>query len=413
MSVAQTQSNAGVRSDTLTSVWKHRNFLIFFLTGIVIDFGSKVYELALPLILFEMTHSSVTMGTMRAIEFLPNLLLAMFIGVFVDRANKKKWIQITVALQMLLLITIYVLVEWGYAEIYHFYLTGFSLMGLYYAYGNAKVSIVKQVIPTHLLTSANAKFSFTNTFIGIMGPAISGFILLLSDLHAGLLITAMTFLVAIFTTSFLKTNELPEPKRDAGFLEDLKEGWQALRANRPLWLITILVIFLNSTAGMFDAMVIFFAKDTLQLDNSAVGLSLSAAGVGGLVGSSLVSYARRRFQTGHLLGVTILFIALAYLIMYLATNVWMMCLALFLEGLFGTIQSVCIWTFRQETTPSELIGRISGITGSIFKLGMVFTIFGAGWISELFGTSFVFIGAAAMNILIFMVYRRLSLWSLQ
>jgi hypothetical protein len=35
------------------------------------------------------THSEVVMTTMRAIEFLPNLLLAMFIGEWVDRSNKK------------------------------------------------------------------------------------------------------------------------------------------------------------------------------------------------------------------------------------------------------------------------------------------------------------------------------------
>lgn len=60
-----------------------------------------------------------------------------------------------------------------------------------------------------------------------------------------------------------------------------------------------------------------------------------------------------------------------------------------------------------------MIGRISGITGSIFKLGMVFTIFGSGWIAELFDASYVFLGAAIMSIGIFIAYRNLSLWHLR
>lgn len=395
------------------SVWRNRNFLILFLTGIVIDFGSKVYELALPLILFEWTHSVSTMGTMRAIEFLPNLLLAMFIGVLVDRANKKKWIQATVLLQLILLLGLYFLIELGYATVSHFYFSGFLLMMLYYAYGNAKISIVKQAIPTPLLISANAKFSFTNTLIGIMGPAISGFILLFSSLHVGFLITAMSFLLASVTTSFLQTNEESKQTRTTSFWRELQDGWRSLLANQPLWHITLLVIFLNAASGMFDAMVIFFAKDTLKLSNATLGLVLSVAGLGGLVGSSVASYARKRLSTGRLLGVSILGSGMGYLLMYFSNNVWLMCGSLFLEGLFGTMSSLCIWTFRQESTPSELIGRISGITGSIFKLGMVFTIFGAGWIAEWFDCSYVFLAAFVMNLGIFVVYRRLSLWSLR
>ncbi|MCK9912160.1 MFS transporter, partial [Microbacteriaceae bacterium K1510] len=126
------------------------------------------------------------------------------------------------------------------------------------------------------------------------------------------------------------------------------------------------------------------------MDNSQLGLVLSATGLGGLIGSTLVDYLRKRFTTGRLLGTTIFSLAIADFIMYLANSIWVMCLSLFLIGLVGTIENICIWTFRQETTPSHLIGRISGITGSIFKLGMVFTIFGSGWISEYAGTSYVF-----------------------
>jgi putative flippase GtrA len=98
--------------------------------------------------------------------------------------------------------------------------------------------------------------------------------------------------------------------------------------------------------------------------------------------------------------------------MALAQNVWMLCLSLFLSGMIGTIENICIWTFRQETTPTHLIGRISGITGSIFKLGMVFSIYGSGWVTVWQGPWAAFLAAAVGNLLIFLVYRRLSLWRL-
>src|SRR5690349_920488 len=90
-----------------TGIWQHRNFLTLIGTAFLVSFGGRVYELALPLIIYELSGSSVAMGTMRAVEFLPNLLFALFIGVFVDRADKKIWMLTAVALQTALLFALY------------------------------------------------------------------------------------------------------------------------------------------------------------------------------------------------------------------------------------------------------------------------------------------------------------------
>jgi MFS family permease len=413
MSVFQTKTKTvEYQSQSTPSIWGNRNFIILFLSGAIVSLGGKVYELALPLILYEATHSSVVMGTMRAIEFLPNLLLAMFIGVYIDRVNKKKFMQVAILIQIIFLIILYTLVQTGYPYLIFFYSIGFLLMTSNYSYANVRISIVKQVIPRELLTSANAKFSFTITLITIMGPAISGFVLLFSNLHNSLLITSIALIIGLIASHFLKMDEDIKSMK-SGLWQEFIDGWRELRSNRPLWLITLIVIFTNASAGMINVMVIFFAKDTLQLDNSQIGLVLSCAGLGGLVGSFLVGYVRKKFMTGPLLGVTLLLNGFTYLIIYLSSDVVLLGLALLLEGIFGTIFSVCVWTLRQETTPSHMIGRVSGITGSMFKIGLPLTMFGAGWIAEIFSASYVFLLAGIMNVLLFIIYRTLPLWKLR
>lgn len=411
MSLAKTTPAMESGTPAKQSIWRNRPFLILFFTSAFLACGAKVYELALPLILYDMTQSPVTMTTMKSIEFLPNLLLAMFIGVLVDRFSKKRWSQWMVFGQMLLLFMLYGLTETGHAQVIHYYIAGFLLMAFNYGFNNARVSMIKQVVPTPLLTSANARFSFMSTFIEIMGPAITGFILLLSSLHSGLLITGIAYLLALIVISLLERTDV-SVQATGGFWLEFKAGWRELLGNRPLWLITLLVIFLNATSGMYDAMIIFFAKDHLKLENSELGLVLSVAGVGGLVGSSVVARLRRRFPIGKIMGMTILLLGLSYFLMVFASSAWVLCLSLFLTGLISTIENICIWTFRQETTPAHMIGRISGITGSIFKLGIVFSIYGSGWMTLLIGPWIVFLTAAVGNVLIFLVYRRLSLWRL-
>ncbi|MFD2444945.1 MFS transporter [Bacillus sp. CGMCC 1.16607] len=395
---------------TQPSVWQNSNFVILFISGAIFSIGSKIYELALPLILYQNTNSAVVMSTMRGIEFLPNLLLAMFIGVLVDRAHKKRWYLWAVLFQILILFGLFFSIEYGKTSNLMFYSCGFLLMTFSYASFNARASIVKLSLPNEMLTSANASFNFIFTLIGIMGPAITGVILMLSNLHLGLLMTAVAFSFTFFILMLLKTDESSSRSVKKGFWKELREGWVELYRNKTLWLITITVVFLNSTAGMVDTTVIFYAKDVLRLTDAKLGLLLSFAGIGGLIGSLIVGKVRARWSTGPIIVVTTLLIGFSYL--FLFSEIYILVgMGLLLNGLFGTISNVCVWTFRQESTEQHMIGRISGITGSIFKLGMPFAIFAAGWISDLSNPSFVFILAFIGNIFIFIIGRFSQLWN--
>lgn len=386
-----------------TSIWRSPAFMILLVTGAVMSLGNKIYELALPLILYDLTKSSVVMSTMRGIEFLPNLLLAMFIGVLVDRVNKKKWSLASILLQILILALLYAAVETGNDSLLLFYTAGFLLMTSGYAYSNARVAIVKQSLPVSMLTSANASYNFVTTFVGIAGPVLTGLLLMLPKLHEALLLTAAAFSLAFITLSFIRTREenLPAGGSREGFWREFKAGWTELRINRLLLAMTVAVIFLNCTSGMVDTTIIFFAKDVLLLSNWELGVVFSAAGIGGLAGSLLIGPLRRYFSVGQLMTLSSLFVGLTSIIFYVSGSAYVLALGLLLYGCFETVSTVSIWTFRQETTPQQLIGRVSGITGSIFKLGMPFAIMASGWISEFSGPRNVFLITIAANLLVF------------
>src|ERR1700740_1412215 len=73
------------------SLWQHLGFRRLYLSSASFTLGTQIYQLALPLIFYELTHSAAVMTGVRAVELLPNLLLAMFIGVWVDRIDRGRW----------------------------------------------------------------------------------------------------------------------------------------------------------------------------------------------------------------------------------------------------------------------------------------------------------------------------------
>ncbi|MCW0469751.1 hypothetical protein OH492_14380 [Vibrio chagasii] len=132
----------------IPSIWKSSSFIVLFSTAFFVAFGTKIYDLALPLLVYELTKSSEMMGWMRAVEFLPNLLLALFIGVWVDRFNKKQWSQCMLIRQKQQWSS-YIAVRWLPNPLYALFPCAF-LMFFNYGYHNARIGMMKNVLPRHV-----------------------------------------------------------------------------------------------------------------------------------------------------------------------------------------------------------------------------------------------------------------------
>lgn len=69
----------------------NRNFSLLWASQIVNSFGNKLSIFAVPLIGIYIYHTNALQTSIiTALSFLPSLLLSPFVGVFVDRYNKKK-----------------------------------------------------------------------------------------------------------------------------------------------------------------------------------------------------------------------------------------------------------------------------------------------------------------------------------
>lgn len=395
------------------SIWRNKSFVLLLSSTFLLSIGNKIYELLLPLILYELTHSPIAVTTMRTAELLPNLLFGIFIGVLVDRSNKKNWAMWAVGLQGFLLVGLALLLKREISSLIPYYAIGFLLMTFNYSYFNAQVGLIKGSVPMVHLNSANAKFSFIETFVNVMGPVISGFILFLPFFYDGILFTAAAYFLGFFLISQMPGKFTVENQAKSDFRKDLIDGWNAFRGNAPLFLMTIFILALNATMTVVQTSVVIFAKDELQLASSTVAAVIASSGIGGMAASLFASRLRKKIGIGVLFGLSALFHALSYLGLYFSMNLFLLILSLFAGGMATAIYSVSAYTFRLEQTPQHLIGRISGITGTIFRIGMPVSVYFSGWVIHWQGTGPVFLVSAFINILLFFIYKRTQLWKLK
>ena len=66
-----------------------RPFVAFLGGSLVSRMGDALYTFALPWMAYELTHSSLVLGTLYATEIVPVLLFGAFAGVYVDRLNRR------------------------------------------------------------------------------------------------------------------------------------------------------------------------------------------------------------------------------------------------------------------------------------------------------------------------------------
>ncbi|WP_286302380.1 MFS transporter [Vibrio apostichopi] len=396
----------GVKASKATnSIWKNSSFIVLFSTAFFVAFGTKIYDLALPLLVYELTQSSEMMGWMRAVEFLPNLLLALFIGVWVDKFNKKQWSQCMLLGQVVVLVISYIAVRWLSNPLYVLFPCAFLMMAFNYGYHNARIGMMKNVLPQQIQNTATARMSSLYSLLETVGPVLSGGLLLLSALHNVFLLIAVMYVLAFWQLNKLDLKS-STPVVHQSVFSALKEGWSILYANKNMWHITLVVMVINTTGSIFWIQAIYFAKAELALNHMEVGYLIAASGVGGLLGSFTADKVRKRIGLGVLLILSVALEAFGFLFPALLSQSYLLqgvsgeyivviekglLMASFLwVSAIGVYSSICIWSYRQEAFEEKHLGRVAGITGSLFKLLMPFGLAASGYLVAIFGIPTLF-----------------------
>lgn len=394
-------------TDYRTSIWKSSSFVILFSSAFFVALGSKIYDLALPLLVYELTQSSHMMGWMRAVEFLPNLLLALFIGVWVDRCDKKSWSQAMLLGQILTILLSYSAVNWMAEPLYVLFPCAFLMMTFNYGYHNARMAMLKLALPHAQQNTATARMSSLYSLMETVGPVLSGALLLLSELHQIFLGLALLWLLAYWQLNRL-TLETPQVSEHPPVLQALREGSHVLYHEKNMWRITLAVMVMNTTGSIFWIQSIYVAKADLSLSAIDIGYMVAASGIGGVLSAFVADTVRRQIGLGKLLILSIALESIGFILPVLSQTPMMLIVAFFWVSAVGLFSNICIWSYRQEAFSQQHLGRIAGLTGSLFKLLMPFGLAASGYLMTRYGSTMLFSACFVVQfvVAIFLLFSR-------
>lgn len=372
-------------------------------TAILVGVGQKLYGIVLPLIVYDMTGSSEFMGIMRAVEFLPNLLFALFIGVWIERFNKKYWSFFSLFLQGICLVLAYFLAVSGHSYMYALFLIIFIVSTCSYCYYISQMIILKSSVSKDNINLATARLSSVNNFFDAIGPAFSGVALLFFSIYYPLLGISFLFILAAFFISRLDWREEVVYEKKP-MIASIVESWQLLKEYKNLYYLSWLIMFLNVFGGMFEIQMLFLVIDQFQFKSHQIGFLFSLAGMGAFVGAFFAPYIRKSFGLGRTLLLTAFLEGSMFLFFALLKTEVSLYVSFFISTMMGMITSICIWSYRSEIVDVKYLGRIAGITGSIFKIGLPLGLATSGYLASLAGSFNFLLFCGVLQILIVAFY---------
>lgn len=335
---------------------RDKNFRYYFLSRLVDRAGTTMAGVALAFAVLEVSDSATALGTVLAAYSIPMVVFLIAGGVLADRLGRTLVMQATNVISAVSQLAMAALVITGSAQLWHLVVLA-ALNGTATAAGMPSMAgLLPQLVPRAQLKEANLVLAVPENALMVLGPAISGILVVTFGPGWALAVDGGTYVAA---TLLLMRVRIPPPlprQAGSGALADLREGWTYLISTTWLWVVAASFGLLNAIAsGAFNTLGPVLATQT-DIGESGWGLIRSAEAVGFLVCSLvLIRLHLRRPLLWGMVGVAL---GGAPMIVLGAEPVLVAgAIAAFAAG-FGTQVFALGWDLAmQEHVPDEMLSR--------------------------------------------------------
>ncbi|MFB7303052.1 MULTISPECIES: MFS transporter [Heyndrickxia] len=345
---------------------KNKSFVLLWIGNAVSLLGNRFYNIAIMWYIIEKTGSSIALGLSVLCFTVPSVLIMPFVGVLADRNIKKQLLVGSDLLNGCIMIVIAALM----------FFDGFPLALLYVLMIISSVvsaffsptigATIPLIVGKPHLTKANSFMQVTNQLSNILGPALAGILLALTNMWLLFLINGISYIISAISELFIHV-----PKIDIGhvkkhFFLQFKEGLSyVIRYKNLLHLIIVGGVIINFFLAPLNVFITILCNQVLKVGSSGMGIVDAAISVGALIGSILILLNVMKDKIKMvIIGLSIE--GLALLIAGIFTNSYLA--MLFFAAILGlgiSFASVGIGTLYQTLVPENKIGRVSSLLSTL------------------------------------------------
>ena len=351
-------------------LWQHGDFLKLWSAETISQFGTQITGLALPLAaILVLKASAFEVGLLATLEFLPFLLFTLPAGVWVDRLRRRPILVAADLGRAALLASVPIAYAFDVLRIEHLYVVAFATGVLTVFFDVAYQSYLPSLVARDELVEGNSKLEVSRAGAQIAGPGLAGALVGLIKAPPAIALDAASFVASAAFLARIGRREEPVTRGDREarprMLPELKEGLRYVLGHRYLRSIAASTASFNFFGSLAGAVLLVYAVRRLHLSPELIGLAMTLASIGPLIGALTATRISRRLGVGPTIILSSFVAGPAYVLVPVAPEgaaaLALIVPAFALSGLANVVYNVTQVSLRQAMAPERIQGRMNAV----------------------------------------------------
>lgn len=345
--------------------FRSRDFAVFWTGGLLSNTGTWLANLAVPVVVYDLTRSALWVGIVALVQLVPTGVLAPWAGALGDRFPRRRVLLWTQAGMLLCAVALWVVWAAGVREIWAI-LIPIAAQGVF-AGLNAPSwqSYVHDLVPREDVRSAVTFNSLQFNLSRVLGPALGGVLLASVGATWTFFANAVSFLFVLIALLIVRTDGTAHIVRE-GALRGFASAGRIIWLNRPLRVSVGVAMAVGLLGNPMFNLSVVLAEEVYGVDEFALGMLNAAVGVGAVLAVPLVAGMSARATIGSVVALGVAAYGIAFLTIGLIDVYAVGVVGFVLAGaaFLSTISSTN--TVLQLRTPDAFRGRVLALRGACY-----------------------------------------------
>lgn len=360
-----------------------RSFTCYLTARAAATLAYQMASVAIGWQMYDLTGSPLALGLVGLVQFVPSLVLALYVGHAADRYDRRSIVAISQALEALALLSLATFSMLHRIDrdtiLLIVFLLGIARAFEYTTFQTLLPALVKpEVLPAAIARNASVRQAAV-----IVGPVLGGFLYIAGSGVVYIAGGCLFFLSAAIIAR-LRMQRRVLTAREPATLTSLFAGIAYIRS-QPVILGAISLDLFAVLLGGATALLPIFARDILAVGPWGLGILRAAPAVGALAASLYLSRKPLQRRVGKIMFAAVAGFGAATVVFALSTSIVLSCLALVVLGWTDMISVVIRASLVQLETPDQMRGRVSAVNAVFIGTSNEFGEFESGLTAAWFG----------------------------
>ena len=391
----------------MNKLW-NKNFTLITIGTIISMLGSSIMGFAFGLMVYDLTKSTFLYALVSIAWLLPNFVLPLFAGAYLDRFSRKKVIYTLDAISGVLFIILAGINYAGYFDFKLLLLASIVIGSIGSFYNVAYESFYPSLISEGNYSKAYSISSLiwplsTTLMVPIAAVAYNKFGIL-----PILIFNGISFLIAavietridaveehvVDKTEFDSKEKVSKFKQ---FKNDLKDGIAYLKMEKGLKTVVYYFAITMMLTSIISNLQVPFFSSTAGYNTNQLSIAMSVAAIGRLCGGLIHYLFKYPVNQKYNIAIAVYLLIVVFEIVFYISPFYIMLLCYFMVGILGATSFNIRVSATQSYVPNDKRGRFNGIFAMMISCGTLFGALIAGILGEIFDFRSIIVIANIIN----------------